>query len=124
VPGVYSLWLRLWGSRIGALVYWSPGVTILDRSLLRVGSRVIFGVGVRVSAHVLAPSADGRPSLHVAPISIGDDVLVGAHSCLLPGCVIGDGEVTPPFRSIHAFSRFEGGRRRSTAGGAREDGDA
>jgi hypothetical protein len=111
VPGLYSLWLRLWGARVGALVYWSPGVAILDRSLIRIGSRVVFGVGVRLNPHVLAPGPQGRAALHLASISIGDDVLVGGYSLLLPGCAIADGEATPPFKPLHAFSRFEGGRR-------------
>lgn len=120
VPGLYSLWLRLWGAQIGSLVYWSPGVAILDRPLVRVGSHVIFGVGARLNAHVLAPDARGNATLHVAPISIGDDVLVGGYSLLLPGCEIAAGEVTPPFRSIHAFSRFEQGRRVPLSGAPSE----
>ena len=115
VPGLYSMWLRLWGARIGSLVYWSPGVAILDRPLVRVGSRVVFGVGARLNPHVIAPDAQGN-ALHVAPITIGDDVLVGGYSLLLPGCEIAAGEITPPFRSVHAFSRFEGGRRCSPTG--------
>ena len=31
IPGLYSLWLRLWGSQIGSLTYWAPGTRILDR---------------------------------------------------------------------------------------------
>src|SRR4030095_10140128 len=34
VPGVYSAWLRLWGSRIGRDVHWTPLVEITDRSML------------------------------------------------------------------------------------------
>ena len=113
VPGLYSLWLRLWGARIGALVYWSPGVVILDRSLVRIGSRVIVGAAARLNPHVLAPVEGRNLGLYLAPITVGDDVVIGASSQLLPGCEIAPGEVTPPFRSIHAFSRFAGGRRRS-----------
>lgn len=109
VPALYSAWLRLWGARVGSFVYWSPGVTILDRPLVRIGSRVAFGMGVRLNPHVLAP-VDGKAVLYVAPVSIGDDVLVGGYSLLLPGSTVATGEVTPPFRSIHAFSRFEKGR--------------
>src|SRR5262249_28318299 len=36
VPGAYSAWLRLWGSRIGRRVHWTPRVEITDRSLLEV----------------------------------------------------------------------------------------
>lgn len=110
VPGLYSMWLRLWGARIGALVYWSPGVSILDRPLVRIGNRVTFGVGVRLAPHAIAPSP-GPTELVVAPITIEDDVLVGGHSLLLPGCAVARGEVTPPIRSLHAFSRWQGGRR-------------
>jgi hypothetical protein len=115
LPGVYSAWLRLWGARIGALVYWSPGVAVLDRPLLRIGNRVAFGAGVRINPHVIAPGPDGRGALYLAPVAIGDDALVGGYSILLPGCEIAANEVTPPFRSMHAFTRFEHGRRSSSA---------
>ena len=113
VPGLYSLWLRMWGARIGAFVYWSPGVVILDRSLVRIGSRVIVGAAARLNPHALAPVRERTMGLYLAPITIGDDVVIGASSQLLPGCEVESGEVTPPFRSIHAFSRFVGGRRRT-----------
>ena len=119
IPGLYSLWLRLWGARVGALVYWSPGVVILDRPLVRIGKRVIFGVGARLNPHVLAPNGPRRMALYLSPITIGDDALVGGYSLLLPGCEVAEGEVTPPFRTIHAFSRFANGRRAgSVASGA------
>lgn len=112
LPGVYSAWLRLWGARVGALVYWAPGVVVLDRPFLRVGDRTTFGAGVRVNPHVIAPAPDGRGALYLAPIVVGADALIGGYSILLPGCEVADGEVTAPFRSIHAFTRVEGGRRR------------
>jgi hypothetical protein len=111
IPGLYSMWLRLWGARVGALVYWSPGVVVLDRPLVRIGKQVIFGVGARLNPHVLAPDGPRRMALYLSPITIGDDTLVGGYSLLLPGCEIAAGEVTPPFRTIHAFSRFANGRR-------------
>src|SRR6478672_1938151 len=51
VPGLYSLWLLLWGAKIGRLTFWSPGVRILDRSFLQVGNDVVTGAGVRLNAH-------------------------------------------------------------------------
>ena len=111
IPGLYSAWLRLWGARVGALTYWSPGVVILDRPLVRIGKRVIFGVGARLNPHVLAPDGPRRMALYLAPIAVGDEALVGGYSLLLPGCEVAPGEVTPPFRTIHAFSRFAEGRR-------------
>ena len=111
VPALYSAWLRAWGAQIGALVYWSPGVVILDRSLVHVGDRVVFGAGARVNPHVIAPVSSGRGALYLAPVTIESGALIGGYSTLLPGCVVAAGEVTPPFRSIHAFTRVEGGRR-------------
>jgi hypothetical protein len=112
VPALYSVWLRLWGAKIGALAYWSPGVTILDRSLVHIGDRVAFGAGTRLIPHAIAPMAGaGHVVLYLAPVTIGSDALVGAYSTLLPGCVVAPGEITPPFRTIHAGTRFEGGRR-------------
>jgi hypothetical protein len=111
IPGLYSAWLRLWGARVGSLVYWSPGVAVLDRSLLHVGDRVAVGAGARIVSHVVGVAPDGGAALLVAPVTIGADALIGAYSTLLPGCVIDAGEVTPPFRSVHAFSRWTRGRR-------------
>jgi hypothetical protein len=106
IPGLYSLWLRLWGARIGALVYWAPGVAILDRPLVRIGSRVIFGIGVRINPHVIAPfdleDGDRRVGLHIDHVTIGDDALVGGYSLLLPGSEIEAGAITKPFRPVHA----------------------
>jgi hypothetical protein len=111
VPGLYSIWLRLWGAKIGSLVFWSPGVTILDRPLVEIGSRVVFGLGVRINPHVLAPDRSGQTMLHVGVVSIGDDALVGGYSLLLPGSSIGAGEITPPHRSLRPFARFARGRQ-------------
>jgi hypothetical protein len=52
VPGLYSGWLRLWGSRVGRGVYWTPLVEITDRSLLEVGDGVVFGHRVACYAHL------------------------------------------------------------------------
>jgi hypothetical protein len=116
VPGLYSAWLRIWGARIGAFVYWSPGVAIADRSLVRIGDRVVFGMGVRLNAHVLAPGADGSPHLYLAPVHIGSDTLVGGYSLVLAGCEIAPGQVTPPLKTLHPFTRWAGGRRTAVEG--------
>jgi hypothetical protein len=111
IPGLYSLWLRLWGARIGSLVYWAPGVVILDRPLVRIGSRVIFGIGVRINPHVIAPFVtsdhleDGRVGLHINHVTVGDDALVGGYSLLLPGSRIEAGAITKPFRPVKAAER-------------------
>jgi hypothetical protein len=110
VPALYSAWLRLWGARIGALVYWAPGVTVLDRSLIDVGDRVAFGAGARLASHAVTP-IEGRGALILGRIVIGDDALIGGYATLQPGCEIAAGEVAPAQRTVHAFTRTVGGRR-------------
>src|SRR6516225_98860 len=53
VPGLYSAWLRLWGSTVGKRVYWTPCVEIIDRHMLAIGDDVIFGHRVVCSSHAI-----------------------------------------------------------------------
>jgi hypothetical protein len=87
IPGAYSSWLRLWGSKIGRGVYWTPQVEILDRDLLQVGDHVIFGHLVKVAAHVVTPRKDAMV-LFIKTVSIGSESFVGAGSILGPGTQI------------------------------------
>ncbi len=111
VPGIYALWLRLWGSRIGRLVYWSPGVMFTDRSFLHIGHDVVFGAGARLSAHVLMKGKDGRLQLVLAPVKIGDRALVGGYSLLTAGTEIAPDEATRACQLSPPFSIWQGGRR-------------
>jgi hypothetical protein len=115
VPSLYSFWLRLWGAHIGSLVYWAPGVRILERSLLHVGDRVVFGAEARLLAHMLSAHATGTMSLLLAPITIGDEALVGAHSMLLPGARVAAFEVMPARKTLGPFSEWRAGRRDAAA---------
>lgn len=94
VPGLYSAWLRLWGSRIGRGVYWTPRVEITDRSLLDIGDGVVFGHRVACYAHLIKRRGDALV-LYVRRIRIGAGVLLGAGSRLGPGARIDDGVDVP-----------------------------
>lgn len=111
VPGLYSQWLRLWGARIGSLVYWSSGVTVLDRSCLEVGDRVVFGAGVVVSPHNLAADESRRLKLLISPVRVGSDTMIGGRAVLSPGVRIGSEETLPAFQRLAPFSEWKGGRR-------------
>ena len=111
VPGLYVVWLRLWGARVGKLVYWTPGLRILDRSLIEIGDRVVFGVGVQIVPHIIMPNKDGQLVLRVAPVRIGSEALVGGYSLLLAGSWIGPGEASPGKRELRPFTGWVGGRR-------------
>jgi hypothetical protein len=111
VPTLYSFWLRLWGSRIGRLVYWSAGTQVLDRSFLDIGDDVIFGAGVRLNPHVLVRNASGELELILAPVKIGARAMVGGYSLLTAGTEIMPGECLQALLVSPPFTRWKDGRR-------------
>lgn len=116
VPGLYSLWLRLWGARIGRLTFWSPGLRILDRSFLRVGNYVVFGAGARLNAHVIARDESvGEMILSLAPIEVGDNAHVGGYSLLTAGTVVDAGEQLKAFSLSPPFTHWTNNRRTKPA---------
>lgn len=107
IPGAYSAWLRLWGSRVGRGVVWTPRVEITDRSLLEIGDRVIFGHKVACYPHVVSRKG-GRLRLYTARIHIGADAFLGAGSRLGPGAVIAAGTVLPVLSDVGIGERRHG----------------
>ncbi len=108
VPGLYSSWLRLWGAQIGALVYWSPGVTVLDRPFACVGSRVVFGAGVRLNPHVIVSGKRHEAQLWLAPVTLGDDSLVGGYCVVTAGSTISAGTAVPAGKYFRPYTCWEG----------------
>lgn len=87
IPGLYSFWLRCWGSKIGKDIYWTPRVEIVDRGLIEVGDNAVFGHITALCSHMVA-EIEGKPALVVKKIVIGERVFIGADSQLGPGVVI------------------------------------
>lgn len=111
IPAVYSAWLRLWGARIGRLVFWSPGTQILDRSFVEVGDDALFGVGVQLIPHVMVRGADGANEVILARVKVGDRAVVGGYSLLGPGSEIAPDEATQARLLLNPFTKWQGGRR-------------
>ncbi|HUF63536.1 MAG TPA: hypothetical protein VMN36_15780 [Verrucomicrobiales bacterium] len=99
VPGCYSLWLRLWGSRIGRAVVWSPRVEISDRALVDIGDRVVFGHRVALYGHVV-DRRNGTFFLYAKRIRIGAGAFLGAGSRIGPGAIIGPGVRLPVLTDV------------------------
>lgn len=87
IPGAFSVWLRLWGSKVGKGVYWTPKVEIVDRGLLEVGDNVVVGHMTAFCSHAVTP-VDGKTALVVKKIRIGERAFVGAESRLGPGATV------------------------------------
>jgi hypothetical protein len=99
-PGLYSAWLRLWGSKIGRRVYWTPNVEITDRHLLDIGDQVVCGHKCKFLGHAIKPSGQ-KMALYTRSIKVGNDVFIGAGSRIGPGAVIADGTFLPVLTDVH-----------------------
>ena len=106
VPGLYSAWLRLWGSRVGSKVYWTPNVEITDRSMLEIGDRVVFGHKCKLLGHAIKPKG-AAVILYLRAIKIGSDTFIGAGSRIGPGAVISDGSYLPVLTDVYINQEIE-----------------
>jgi hypothetical protein len=106
IPGVYSPWLRLCGSRIGRKVYWTPNIEITDRSMLEIGDNAVFGHKCKLLGHAIKPTGR-RMILYTKKISIGSNVFVGAGSRIGVGAVIADGVYLPILTDVYINQKVE-----------------
>ena len=111
IPGLYTLWLRLWGAKIGRLTYWGAGTMILDRQFIDIGNYVVLGAGVRLNPHVIALNEKGSMELLLATVKIGDNSVVGGYSLLTAGTEIAEGECTRAMLASPPFIKWAGGKR-------------
>jgi hypothetical protein len=100
IPGLFSLWLRLWGSRVGKKVYWTPNVEIDDRSLLEVGDHCVFGHKIEIISHIVGPRKDGL-TLYSKRVKIGKSAFIGAGTRFGPGAVVEDQTFIPVLTDIY-----------------------
>ena len=111
IPGLYSMWLRIfWGAKIGRFTFWAPGTKILDRPFLNIGNNVIFAADVRLNPH-----AQLNGKLILAPVTIEDNVIVGAYSLLVSGTVIKANQETKPFLKSAPFTIWDNGVKSKNA---------
>jgi acetyltransferase-like isoleucine patch superfamily enzyme len=82
IPAMRLVYLAL-GARLGANTY-SAGI-IFDPILVKIGANTLVG-----EIAILVPHVMERGALAHYPISIGDNVTIGAHAIVLAGVTIGD----------------------------------
>lgn len=99
LPGMYSAWLRAWGSKIGKSVFWTPGTVVNDRSLMDVGDFVVFGHNTYMSSHFVRVK-NGKFFVYVKKIKIGGGTFIGAFTKMGPGTTIAPGS------QVQATSQF------------------
>ncbi len=113
IPGLYSLWLNLWGSHASLLIFWSPGVRILDRHLVTIGPKVVLGWNCRISCHTFTEKEDGTRVLILAPVIIDKNAMIGGHAKISAGCHIYPGEIVPSTQLMTPFNDFKDGKRQT-----------
>jgi hypothetical protein len=106
IPGFYSLWLRMWGSRIGYGVEWPVRMDVLDRDLMDIGNRVVFAREVELSAHVRQKVEGGALRVLVRQVRIGSYAFVGAGSRVGPGAVVPHNISVPPLSVVDVNETF------------------
>ncbi len=106
IPGAYSAWLRLCGSRVGRKVYWTPNIEITDRSMLEIGNRVVFGHQCKLLGHAITPKGAAM-ILFVRKIKIGNDVFIGAGSRIGLGAEIADGVFLPVLTDVFMNQKID-----------------
>lgn len=92
MPGLYSIWLRLWGSKIGKGIVWTPKMELVDRTLMEVGDQVVFGHLCGFSCHAISP-VDGKMSLIIKKIKLGKGCFIGAEAKFGPGVTVEAGKL-------------------------------
>ncbi|MEM8615130.1 MAG: acyl transferase [Cyanobacteria bacterium P01_H01_bin.105] len=116
VPGLFSIWLRLWGAQIGNQVYWTPVLEIADRGLLTIGDGVVFGHRVGLYSHIVKPRRDNL-MLYLKPISIGSGSFVGAGSYIGPGATIAAGSYLKADSKIYPNAAIDSAQKGKSCAG-------
>ena len=111
VPGLYSLWLNAWGSRVSPFSFWAPGSRVIDRYLVHVERGVVVGSGAVLSGHLGTVSGDGGYLNDIAAVTVGEGAILGASAKLGPGSRVAAGEQLPAGRILPPFVTWENGRK-------------
>ncbi len=106
VPGLYALWIFLWGGRLSPFAYVAPGVKIIDRPLVDIGRGAVLGFSARLAGHIASRDIDGRWFVVVAPCVVEDDAVLGGESAMAPGTRLRAASVLPYGRKIGIFGQW------------------
>ena len=121
VPGLYALWIFLWGGRVSPLVYWAPGSLVIDRPLVIVETGAVIGMGAGLAGHAGTVAADGSYRVDITAPRVGRGAMMGARSGLGPGAELAAGALLPAGRMIKPFMLWDGTTKRRIAGEGADD---
>ena len=116
VPGLYALWIRLWGGRVSLFSFWAPGALVVDRPLVVVEAGAVIGAGAGVSGHSGTLAPDGSYRIDIGTAHVGRGAIMGVRSGLAAG-ELAPGQMLPAGRMIKPFTRWDGTRKRALGSG-------
>tara|TARA_R110000868_G_scaffold117600_14_gene312474 strand:+ start:13851 stop:14480 length:630 start_codon:yes stop_codon:yes gene_type:complete len=99
-PGVYSAWLRLWGSEIGKKVNWTPESRMVDRTHLKIGDRALIGNHSYLAAHAIKKRGD-KYLLYVKGVEVGADAVLAYRVTLAPGSYVAAGSFVEAGKAVY-----------------------
>lgn len=84
-----------YNTEIGDYFFANVNLVILDAANVRIGNHVFIApnVGIYTAGHPLDVERRNACLEYAYPVTIGDNVWIGAQSCVLPGVTIGDNTV-------------------------------
>jgi hypothetical protein len=106
VPGLYPLWIALWGGKLSAQAYVAPGVVITDRYLVQVGKKAVLGFRSTLAGHMAVRNEAGRWLAVIAAPSVGASAILGGDAGLGPGSRLLDGAMLPSGRRLGPFDQW------------------
>ena len=106
VPGLYALWIWLWGGRLSPFAYVGPGVVITDRYAVCVGRGAILGMKAILAGHLVLRNEAGRWLVLAAAPIVEPEAILGAEARLGPGAVLRSGHIVPTGRRISPFDEW------------------
>ena len=87
---------------------WIGHFTVLDGSHgLKIGKNCSIASGVHIYTHSTHLQTVKRGDYLKAPVTIGDNVAIGANSVILHGCIIEDGVVIPALSLLRPYMKVE-----------------
>ncbi len=107
IPFAYSAWLRLWGSKVGKFVNWTPGCQVVDRAHLIIGDRCLVGNLSYLSAHIMKKN-ENFYTLYVKNIEIGSDCVMSFRATIGPGAKIKDNSFLTAGQAVYPNQVYQG----------------
>lgn len=106
VPALYPLWIALWGGKVSAMAFVSPGCVITDRHLVRVDRRAVLGFRTTLAGHMVVRDEAGRWKLVCAAPVVEEAALTGGDTGLAPGARVRRGAMLPYGRQLPPFATY------------------